>query len=101
MPLYIEQYATLFEGGKGQLPAEPLGTEPTQKLTVGATTVRTSENFDSATQILILSTDTDCQFEVGDDTVTADTNSRILFANTYRAIEVKESDDRIAVIQKQ
>lgn len=103
MPIYIEQYASIFEDSKGneaQLPSRPLGSEPTLKINIGASSARTSTDFDTASKFLILATDTDCQFELGDSTVTADTNSRILFANTYREVEIG-SATRIAVIEKQ
>lgn len=101
--LYIEQYASIFEDAKGneaQLPSRPLGSEPSLKVTVGASSARTSADFDGSAKFLIIATDTDCQFELGDSSVTADTNSRILFANTYREVEIG-SATRIAVIEKQ
>lgn len=102
--LYVEQYNRIVEDTKGnqaQVPGVPLGTEPSLKVTVGATSARTSSDFETEAKFLILAADVDCQFEVGDSTVTADTNSRILLANTYREVEVRESDTRIAVIEKQ
>ena len=102
--LYIEQYASILEDGKGneaQIPSKPLGTEPVIKVTIGAATAKTAVELDSATRFVVMTYDADCQFEVGDSTVTADTNSRPLWSGTYREVEIGKSDTDIAVIEKQ
>ena len=100
MPLYIEEYANLADvrGRDAQIPGEPLATET---VAIGGSSARSTADFNEATQFLVLSADADCQFEVGDGTVTADADSRILFSGTYRVIGVKDSNSRIAVITKQ
>ena len=101
--IYIEQYASIFEDAKGneaQLPSRPLGTEPVTKVTIGASSARTSADFDESAKFLIITADADCQFELGDSSITADTNSRPLWSGTYREVEIG-SATRIAVIEKQ
>ena len=104
MPIYIEQYTSILEDAKGneaQIPSKPLGAEPTLQVAVGSSSARTATNLDSSTRFVILTADVDCQFEVGGSTVTADANSRPLWANTYREVEIGNSDTDIAVIEKQ
>lgn len=100
--IYIEEYANLADAGGGtpQIPGKPLGSEPIQKVTIGASSARNSTDFDASSNFLIITADGDCQFELGDSTVTADTNSRPLWSGTYREVEIGGAT-RIAVIEKQ
>lgn len=101
--IYIEEYANLADvgGGEAQVPGKPLGLEPTQQITIGSSSDRNATDFSSSARFLIITADADCQFEVGDSTVTADANSRPLWSGSYREVEIKDSDTRIAVIEKQ
>lgn len=99
---YVEEYANIVDpaggGDNAQVPGELLAI---QKITVAASSARTSSNFNALTKYLIVSTDTVCQFELGDGTVTADGDSRPLYANTYRAVALESGNTRIAVIEQQ
>lgn len=100
---YIEQYGNIVEdrnGNEAQIPGSPMGTEPTLKVTTSGTTARSGADFESNAEFLIISADVDVQFELGDSTVTADANSRILYAGTYREVS-KDGATRIAFIDKQ
>lgn len=101
--IFIEEYVNLADvgGGEGQIPGKPVGSEPTQQITIAAASARQTTAFGSETNYLIITADADCQFEIGDSTVTADVNSRPLWTGTYRAVEVRSSDTHIAVIEKQ
>ena len=73
----------------------------TQTVTSSGTTARTSSDFNASTTYLIISSDTDEAFEVGDATVTATAADRALYAKTYREVQVKPgTQTRIAFINK-
>lgn len=102
--LYIEQYANIVEDTGGRdvpVPGQPIGTNPVQKITIGASSARNSVDFDEKTRFLIITADADCQFKVGDSSVTADADSRLIHSGTYREVNVNGKDTRIAVIEKQ
>lgn len=95
----IEEYASLADvsGRDAQIPAVPLAV---QTVTSSGTSARTSSGFNDSTRFLIISSDTDEAFKVGNSTVTAVTTDRPLYAKTYREVEVKDADARIAFINK-
>lgn len=101
MALEYEQYATIVEttnGNEAQVPGDPLGANAAVSVAVGASSARSTVPFDDLTKFLILTSDVDARFEIGDSTVTADSSSRRIFAGTYREVRA-DGSTHIAVIQ--
>lgn len=95
----IEEYANLADvnGSEAQIPGTPLAV---QTVTTSGTTARTGADFNASTRYIIISSDADELFEVGDGTVTAAAGDRPLYAKSYREVEIKSADTRIAFINK-
>lgn len=96
--LYIEEYQGIATGADGaQVPA---GYITQHKITIAGTTARTSTDFDSECELLVLTADADCQFELGNSSVNATATSRPVLSGTSRAIS-RDGNERIAAIEKQ
>ena len=96
----IEEYANLADvrGRDAQIPGTVLNT---QVVTSGSSSVRTTVDFDESTNFLIISSNADEAFALGDGTVSASATDRPLYASTYREVQVKPgTQTRIAFINK-
>jgi len=96
--LYIEEYADLQEDIAGNQMQSPGDLLATQKVSIGASSVQ-SAAFNSKTEYLLITSDVDCQFEIGNDP-TADGDSRYLPSALLRSVST-ENKSKIAVIEKQ
>lgn len=95
---YIEEYASIMTDFAGNEIPVPSNLLATQKLPIGSTSVQ-SANFNEKTAFLVLTAKADAQYEI-DTNPTADTNSRIIIADT--TIErFANGSQKIAVIEAQ
>ena len=84
----VEEYAALgvdVNGRTVQMPGELIAV---QKVTTSATTAKTAAAFNAKTRFLVVSSDTDVNFVLGDSSVTATSAGRTLYASTYRPLPV-------------
>lgn len=96
--IYADQYRGIATGAdNAQVPAGYIGTV---KVAIGASTARSTTDFDNNCEILVLTCDADCQYELGDDTVEATAASRLLVSGVPFGIS-SDNFKRIAVIEKQ
>lgn len=98
--LYIEEYSDIVRDGNGDIADVPHILTGRTQLSYTSSSVRTSFDFDSKTTFVILYADADSFILLGDSTVTADQNSIILPASTFRSFGLQEGSTRIAVIEK-
>jgi hypothetical protein len=97
--IVVEEYAGLGDvtGGTAQIPGKLIAKH---NITGSGTSARNTVAINDATKFLIISSDSNEAFKVGDGSVTAATTDRPLYASTYRDIEVTSSDTHIAFINK-
>jgi hypothetical protein len=93
----VQVNSNLPHGADGQ-PIQVLRPDETtvQQATIGATQQRIT--LPSDTFLVELSVSADCRVKIGDGTVVADGNSRILLRGTY-VYSVRKRDTHISVIQ--
>lgn len=96
--LYIEYYRGIATGASNAQVAR--GLISTDKLTIGASSVRTSSDIPDGTEIVVLKSDTAAQYEFGTSSVTADANSQFISAGSIWS-QTPDGAARIAVIQQQ
>lgn len=96
--LYVQEYAGLQEDISRTQMQSPGDLIAHQKLAIGGSSVASAE-FDSRTRFLMLVSDADCQYALG-DTPTADGDSRYLPAGVFFSLSTEKSS-KIAVIAKQ
>lgn len=96
--LYIEYYKGIATGADNAPVAS--GLLGKDKITIGASSARTSSDIPSGTEIVVLKTDTACQYEMGDSSVSATGTSQFLPANQIWS-QTPDGSDRIAVIEQQ
>ena len=98
--LYIEEYADLLEAKDGKVIQATDNLIGNTQLTIAGASVVTPVDFDPDTKLLVLVSDTNCQYEIGDGSAVATAASRFLPAGVYRPIAVEDAT-RIAVIEQQ
>lgn len=102
MPLVVEEHNRVLRalnyangGVDTDHPGDPLEV---QHVAIGAASAQ-SEEFDSETRFLVVTTDEDCYFAIGaDPTATSAEPSRFLPADTARVVYAR-GGEKIAVIE--
>jgi hypothetical protein len=99
--LFIEEWGGSVKGPIGDVEGAAKHRKAKTQLVIGSSSVRTSFDFDTEARYIIITTNADAQFEIGDSTVTATSGSYFIPSGATRKIGLEESDKRIAVIESQ
>ena len=97
MTVFVEEYGTITLFNRGDNIQVPEGVIASHEVTPSSTTARTSTPFNSKTRFVLIFSDEECRFILGDSTVTADSSDLILPARTFRTMGVADST-HLAVI---
>ena len=98
--LFVEEYRNIVRDTDGNLTDIPNVSLGRTQVTTSSTTARTSFDFDSDTSFIVVYCDVECFVLLGDSTVEADSNSKILPARTFRTFGLPQGATRIAVIER-
>lgn len=98
--LWIEEWGTLTSDANGIEAQVPHDHVARTQLTFTATAARTSFDFDSKTTYIVIYSEVNAYFLLGDSTVTADQNSLYLPAGTFRSIGLSAGQDRISAVRR-
>lgn len=91
--VYIEEYASVgkdFDGNFINCVGRLLAV---QKVTSSGTTARTSSDFNEKTRYIVISSDANECYKLGNSSVEATANDSPLNSGSYRALEVFPLDD--------
>lgn len=99
--LFIEEWGGSTVTAQGKASDAPKHRIAKTQLTVGSTSARTSFDFDSRAEFILITANAEAQFELGDSSVEASSSSYYIGSGQSRKIGLEEADKRIAVIQSQ
>jgi hypothetical protein len=98
--LHIEEYTSVLKDINGDLADVPHIYVGQAQLTYTTSSVRTSFAFDNNTRYVIVHADADSYIALGDSTVVATQNDRLVPADTFRTFGLQQGATYIAVIEK-
>jgi hypothetical protein len=99
--LFIEEWSGSTMTALGKIHEAPKHRQSKTQLSIGDSSVRTSFDFDSGTEYIIITSNQDAQFELGGSDIVATSSSYFLTKGKPRKIGLEEGDKRIAVITSQ